>query len=102
MWCCGKNNEVGPILRTTFVQILGYAVQHASHDTARDGSIVMATDSNQELQVLWSNGAIVNSTELTNVRPGIYAATVVSADGKPVHCVHVTGPARVGVRTVSS
>ena len=105
-WCCAQ-----PVARTfdaptqrrgRRVTIVAYEVVDASHDTARDGAVSVVTDSDADvLQVMWTTGAVVDSCDLANVRPGLYAACVLYADGMPVDCVHTCAPARVQVRNAA-
>ena len=97
MWCCHAVKGIDPLPRAAYVRVIGYKVRDASHDTARDGSVTVSTDSNEDVEVLWSNGAIIEGFELHNVRPGRYAAIVITANGRPVHCIHATSPSRVGI-----
>ena len=92
-----RKREVGSP-RKRVVRVTGYGVQGASHDAAHDGSVRVRTDPVcAALSVLWSTGGVVDADVLENVRPGLYAAWVLSADGVAVDCLHACAPARVGV-----
>ena len=84
--------------------VVGYRTQDASSDTARDGMVV-ALCSNVDVQKAsfwWSNGACTQGPTLSMVRPGRYAALIVSVhDTALPRCLHACAPAHVDVEMAS-
>ena len=83
------------------VKIVGYSVSHSSHDTSRDGSLTVHLDTGADTlaEILWTNGVVETSRTLSGLRPGVYAAIVLSMNGQPVRCLHDCPAARVCVET---
>ena len=95
--CAPSTNVARPSGRR-LVRVVGYSVEGASHDSAYDGTVSVCTDpAHSAMQVLWSTGVVVEANSLENVRPGLYAAWILSVDGVDVDCLHACAPARVGV-----
>lgn len=87
--------------RRRTVYVTGYGVVGASHDAACDGAVTVYTEpACSAAMVLWTTGVVVDTDVLENVRPGLYAAWILSVDGEAVDCLHACAPAQVGVAPV--
>ena len=75
-----------------------YVSTPASSERARDGVVeVMVLRAPEGCLYLWSNGIVTRQPILHNVTPGMYAATIITAEHTMVLHVNAAGPARVGV-----
>ena len=83
------------------VKVVGYITQDASHDSSRDGevTVILNIQESMSVRVLWSNGVVVMGRALVGIRPGQYAAIVLSANNIPVTSVHDCEIARVSVKS---
>ena len=59
--------------------VVGYAVTHASSDTARDGKIVAQIENMDDSKIMWTSGVCTDEHSLCDVPPGTYTATPLSA-----------------------
>lgn len=73
--------------------IVGYEVSHASGETARNGVVrAQVSHAPENYKLLWTSGVVTEGPELTNARPGTYAAIILGGAA-----VHACAPAVVGV-----
>lgn len=75
--------------------ICGYAVTHASSDTARNGKIEVHVKNASEFDFLWTSGVLTSEPVLKDVRPGTYFACPIGKNGDTVEFVHECKPAVV-------
>lgn len=75
--------------------VSGYAVTHASGDTARDGMIIAQLQNVQTNRYLWTSGVITSTPELLDVRPGTYTVAPMSTNNIPINFFHACEPAIV-------
>ena len=79
--------------------INGYQVVHASSDAVRDGSVTAECahfDASRGM-FLWTNGVVTKGPVLSRVRPGKYAAIILSVADERSDCIHACAPATVDV-----
>ena len=101
---CTSQNET--ITTQVFVEQLKiprveeYVVEHATADNSRDGKIrvLIANIDMRNVQYLWTTGIVTDEPILYNVRPGMYAVTLVSDEQLPILFYHTIKPAVVEVK----
>lgn len=80
--------------------VVGYDVEHASSDLARDGA-VSARLHNAPADgagFLWSNGVVTEAPSLRHVPPGRYVVALLGSAGERLRFAHVADVARVEAR----
>lgn len=77
-----------------------YIVEHASGDYARDGlvQVEIANINYSDVEYLWTTGVVTTEPILHDVRPGMYAVTLISKDKLPILFYHPISPAIVEVK----
>ena len=89
---CTTNAE---IRLATIQSVVDYTIEHASSDTARDGSIVAHLQNISSKRFLWTTGVITDTPQLFDVKPGTYTIAPLSTDELPVPFFHACNPAVV-------
>lgn len=77
-----------------------YTVHHATSDNSRDGKIEVevAHIHDPNINYLWTTGVITEEPILYDVKPGIYAVTLISQNKLPILFYHGIKPAVVEVK----
>tara|TARA_B100001741_G_scaffold210714_1_gene174346 strand:+ start:8481 stop:9044 length:564 start_codon:yes stop_codon:yes gene_type:complete len=80
-----------------------YIVTHASSDMARDGTVeaIITQIDRKNVRFLWTSGVITNEPILHDVRPGIYAVSIISNNKVPIPFYHICCPANVHIKSYS-